>query len=146
MNNIILRQATEEDYPKLCELAKADKYIKDFPAMSFRWGWKNKLRVATIEDKIVGFNYYNICVNRPWSNCYYIYSIPECRRMGIGTLLLNELVKDSKDKGREYIRWLVAKKNEVSYNFFTSQGYKPVREDNKHYIFETKLGNQRRLF
>jgi len=138
-DEIKLRNAIEGDYETLCELAKESKFTKDFPAMSYRWGWKNKIIIAELNEKIVGFQYYNICKLRPWSNSYYIYIIPEMRGKGIGTILFDYFIKKSVEAGKETLKWLVPKKNIPAYKFYKDNNIFPNSEDSKHYIYEIKL-------
>lgn len=138
-NKIKIRKATEKDYELLCEMAKESKFTKDFPAMSYRWGWENKIMVAELNNKIVGFQYYNICKLRPWSNSYYIYIIPEMRGKGIGTILFDNFIKQSIEAGKETLKWLVPKKNIPAYNFYKDNNILPNSEDKKHHRYEIKL-------
>ena len=137
---IKLRIATEEDYPILCKMAKTDKFVKDFPAISYRWGWKNKVVVAVNNNNIVGFYYANICKNLPRATLYEIYICPNARKCGVGTLLLKNLIDRAIMAGKTEIRWLLNKKN-GAYHFYKKNGFLPVEEDEKHYKYRVNISH-----
>jgi GNAT superfamily N-acetyltransferase len=136
------RFANQEDYDIICGLAKVTKFIKDFPGMSYRWGWENKVRVALVDGVIAGFHYFNICQSRPWANSYYIYSSPDFRGLGIPTKLFAKFLTDSRDAGKPLVKWLVGKTNSAAYDFYKYNGIVPVSTDAKHFVYELRLDKQ----
>lgn len=144
IQNLILKKATEEDYPKLCIMAKESKFTRDFSGISYRWGWKDKITVAIIDNEIVGFYYANVCKRLSRVTLYEIYVIPEMRKIGVGTVLLNDLINKTKNAGKNILRWLLNKKNSA-YNFYKKNGFFPIAEDKKHYIYEINLRNKNDL-
>lgn len=137
--DISLREANDEDYTILCKLAKEDKYIKAFPGMSYRWGWKGKIMLAIADNKIVGFHYYNICKNKPWSNSYFIYSSPEFRNRGIASILFHDFIKLSEKRNKQYIKWLVSPKNEISFNYYKNNNVSPIGKRKGYYEYQVTL-------
>ncbi len=134
----MIKKATKNDYEKCVELAKKDKFVKDFVSTSFRWGWENNLYVYKDDEdeKVLGFVQFNLCKRINKSSLYYVYSSPEARGKGIGTKLFNFYLEKSMDK--ELLYWKVSKKNENALMFYEKFGFKPKLEKEKEFIFLTK--------
>ncbi len=143
---VYTKDVTEKQYEQLCEMAKKEKFIKDFPAMSFRWGWTGKIRIALKNDKIVGFHYFNICKYRNWANSYYIYVISEMRGVGIASSFFERFIKDAKELQKDFIKWLVPLKNTVAFNFYKNNNILPINKDHKHHIYKQQISKCMELF
>lgn len=140
---IILRKAVEKDYLILCEMAKSDRFVKDFPAISYKWGWKGKVVVATMDNEIVGFYYANICKRLPRATLYEIYVSPDARGQGIGSLLFDNLVNEARRAGKAELHWLLNKKNNAYY-FYKKKGFLPHDSDDRHYKYKIQIGQTKR--
>ena len=90
-----------------------------------------KFIVAKDDEKVVGF-----------AMCWFIMDechigniaiLPEYRRKGIATLLLNELLKSTKEHGTNYLLLEVRKSNEPAIALYKKMGFKEFVVRKKYY-------------
>jgi len=108
--NITIRKATEKDFDKVYPLFEQlwpDKQLdKDALRTVFNRGVNSstdELMCLDYSNELVGFCAYAI-VNNLWQAGYiaYMYAMvvdEKYRGKGFGTMLINEAIKDAKDKG-----------------------------------------------
>ena len=94
-----------------------DKYLKRNPATSF---------VATVDGKVVGVI---LCGHDGRRGIIQHACVsPDCRRMGIGTELVNLALTALKEEGINKVLLVAFKKNEKGNAFWESQGF-TIRDD-----------------
>ena len=94
-----------------------DKYLKRNPGTSF---------VATIDEKVVGVI---LCGHDGRRGIIQHACVsPDCRRMGIGTELVNLALTALKEEGINKVLLVAFKKNEKGNAFWESQGF-TIRDD-----------------
>lgn len=94
-----------------------DKYLKRNPGTSF---------VATIDEKVVGVI---LCGHDGRRGIIQHACVsPDCRRMGIGTELVNLALTALKEEGINKVLLVSFKKNEKGNAFWESQGF-TLRDD-----------------
>ena len=90
-----------------------------------------KFIVAKDDEKVVGF-----------AMCWFIMDechigniaiLPEHRRKGIATLLLDELLKSTKEHGTNYLLLEVRKSNEPAIALYKKMGFKELVVRKKYY-------------
>ena len=94
-----------------------DKYLKRNPATSF---------VATVDGKVVGVI---LCGHDGRRGIIQHACVsPDCRRMGIGTELVNLALTALKEEGINKVLLVAFKKNEKGNAFWEAQGF-TIRDD-----------------
>ena len=94
-----------------------DKYLKRNPGISF---------VAIIDEKVVGVI---LCGHDGRRGIIQHACVsPDCRRMGIGTELVNLALAALKEEGINKVLLVAFKKNEKGNAFWESQGF-TIRDD-----------------
>jgi len=135
----MIREANKKDYPELCAMAKQDKFVRDFPAISYRWGWEGKVFLAEEKGEIAGFYYANICKRIDRATLYEIYVAPRHRNKGVGKKLFEHYLVRTINAGKNNLRWLVNKKNLGASQFYGKMGFQPSKEKQKEYLYEEKI-------
>ena len=91
---------------------------------------KHILLVARVEAGVVGFvsatysSDFPLKVSQPFGRLNNLYVLPEYRRKGIGTRLVNECLKKMKDSSVKTIRLNVVKDNQPAINLYEKLGFK----------------------
>ncbi len=134
----MIRKANENDYPKLCEMAKRDKFTRDFPAISYRWGWEGKVFLIE-EEEIAGFYYANICKRINRSTLYEIYIDNKFRGKGLGKKLFEHYRSKAIDAGKTKLKWIVNKKNSDALLFYKSMGFNYKTQSKENFIYEEAI-------
>lgn len=133
-----IRLATEKEYEECCKLARKDKFVKDFPSTTYRWGWKTNLYVLIVKNDLKGFIQFNLCKRLPKASLYYVYTKEENRGKGYGKVLFNFYLQQAKRYGKTIFYWRVCKKNVGALKFYERNGFQPTEEKEKDYIFMNK--------
>lgn len=82
--------------------------------------------VAEVKGKVVGFANYSTVRDGGKVELAAIYLYPEFQGKGIGTALLQQLVKELKGLKEIYIN--VEKDNKIGMNFYEAKGFEIVKE------------------
>jgi GNAT superfamily N-acetyltransferase len=149
----IIRRATESDIPRILELyvqlafggARGGKdresirtdYSRVFEEIDSFNGCE--LFVAEDEGKVVGTAMYVIVPNLshtglPWTIVENVVVDGECRRKGIGKLLMDYAAAKSKEAGCYKVQLLSHKTRTEAHRFYQSIGYKPSAEGFRLYL------------
>lgn len=133
MENIFITRMTEKDIE---EIAKVDKqcFTVSWSEKSFRDELQNKLAVyftAKKDGKCVGYaGFWNVSGEGGITN---IAVLPEYRRMGIGTSLLSELVKEADALSLNILTLEVRKSNIEAQGLYKSFGFDIIGERKRYY-------------
>ena len=73
------------------------------------------------KERIVGFSYHRRLVNEYITRLYYIGVLQEFRRLGLGRMLLNEIMASSTT--HRIMQLSLDKENEKGVNFFKGLGF-----------------------
>ena len=90
---------------------------------------ENQILIAEKDDKIVGFIKiitlvtYPLVSNIKCSLISDMYVLPEFRRMGIASALMNRVFEYVKSKGVTYVRLNVMASNTTAYNLYEKMGF-----------------------
>ena len=140
--NIILRKAEEKDVERILEIVnfeiKNSTSIYDYTERTydFQMEWFRKKQadhlpviVAEKDNEVLGFATFGIF--RPWEGYRFsvehsIYMHQNARGLGIGKLLMTELIHSAKEKGFHTIIAGVDSTNEASIEFHKKFGFKEV--------------------
>jgi len=126
--DIIIRKATEADYPQILlliqELADYENCPTEVETTTETMKKDNSIFdgfVAILDDKIIGtaiyFPYYSTWKGR----CIYLEDIvvtEQYRKQGIGKLLFDATVKAAKEFDAKRLMWQVLNWNEPAINFY----------------------------
>jgi len=130
----MIRAATIEDHKAIFTIAKQSAYTKDFGHMMFSGraqyglGW---IRVATEDERIVGFTCVRHKVRSPVTKLYFIGTSPAVQGRGFGVALLRDLQEQTP---HPKIVFNVALDNERALKFYARFG--AVREgSDARYLF-----------
>lgn len=79
----------------------------------------------TSDKKIVGYVTYFFCYYTWIGKSLYmddLYVMPECRGRGIGTILINTVIRFAKETGCHKLRWQVSEWNKPAIEFYRKLG------------------------
>lgn len=133
MEDILITQMTEND---IGEIAALDEICFAVPwsEKSFRDELQNKLAVyftAKKDNKCVGYaGFWNVSGEGGITN---IAVLPEYRRQGIGSALLNALVKRALELGLDLLTLEVRKSNFEAQGLYKSFGFDIIGERKRYY-------------
>lgn len=131
-DSVLIRRATKEDCPAMLQLVhelavyeRAPDEVTVSMEHFIESGFGNNpvwwALVAEADGKVIGFALYYIRYSTWKGQRMYLEDIlvtETWRGKGIGTLLMNELVAISKEKGFHGINWQVLNWNEPAINFY----------------------------
>jgi ribosomal protein S18 acetylase RimI-like enzyme len=131
--NIIIRKATTQDFPSILSLIKEFSIFQKTPervtiTLEQMTAEANLFQcfVAETDDKnIVGFatfffTYYSWSGKALYLDDLYVQDA--YRKLGIGKMLLDEVIALAKNNGCKKIRWQVSKWNDYAIAFYKSIG------------------------
>jgi GNAT superfamily N-acetyltransferase len=131
-NNIIIREATIDDCPRMLELVhelavfeRAPDEVTVTMEHFIESGFGKKpvwwALVAEVDGLVVGFALYYVRYSTWKGQRMYLEDLlvtEEWRRNGIGTMLVDKLIDVAKEKGFSGMLWQVLDWNESAINFY----------------------------
>lgn len=131
-NNIIIREATVDDCPRMLELVlelavfeRAPDEVTVTMEHFIESGFGDKpvwwALVAEADGVVVGFALYYVRYSTWKGQRMYLEDLlvtEEWRRNGIGTMLVDKLIEVAKEKGFSGMLWQVLDWNEPAINFY----------------------------
>jgi ribosomal protein S18 acetylase RimI-like enzyme len=128
---ITVRPADETEHGEILQISKQSPYTRDFSnrmmfssKASYDAGW---IVVARREESIVGFYCIRIKKRSLATSLYFIGVGRDHRRLGIGNILMQNLISRTDCSGREL--WLnVSKSNEPAKQMYDLLGFEVVGE------------------
>jgi GNAT superfamily N-acetyltransferase len=142
-NDIIIRQAAEEDIPLILtfinELAEYEKLLHQVKATEellreSLFGEKRFVEILIAEyngepaGQAVFFHNFSTFIGRPGIYLEDLYVRPHLRGNGIGKALLQFLINLAKERNCGRVEWAVLNWNKPSINFYKNIGAKPMDE------------------
>ena len=132
--DITIRKATENDFEKVYPLFEQLWPTKELDKPALKIVFNRGVNSATDElwcldysNELIGFCAYAI-VNNLWQAGYisYMYAMvvdEKHRGKGFGTMLINESIKDSRDKGLKRLELDSAFHREKAHEFYVKLGF-----------------------
>ncbi len=129
----MITRMTEKDITEIAELDKKC-FTVSWSEKSFRDELQNKLAVyftAKKDGKCVGYaGFWNVSGEGGITN---IAVLPECRRRGIGTALLSELIREADILKLDILTLEVRKSNIEAQGLYKSFGFDIIGERKRYY-------------
>ncbi|HYF30287.1 MAG TPA: GNAT family N-acetyltransferase [Chitinophagaceae bacterium] len=137
--NTVIRQATEADFPSVLSLVRELAIYQQMPERVLNTVEQMKAEkeyfrclVAENEDKeIIGIASYFFAYYTWVGKSIYLDDLvvkQSCRGQGVGSLLLDSIIKIAKQENCKRVRWLVSEWNHPSIAFYTKRGVEIDRE------------------
>jgi ribosomal protein S18 acetylase RimI-like enzyme len=130
---IIIRSANETDYPAILALIKemadfenmSNKMVNNLDLLIAEKEYFNCFVAETSENKIVGYVTYFFTYHTFIGKSLYmddLYVVKSFRGSGVGTKLINEVIKFAKETKCHKLRWQVSNWNTQAKKFYESIG------------------------
>ena len=131
--NIKIRKATESDFEQInilfrefAEFEKLpEKMINSVERMRMEKELFNCFVAETPDKEIVGYAVYFFCYFTWTGKSLYmddLYVKPDYRGIGIGSLLINQVILHAKETGCHKLRWQVSNWNKPAKDFYRKLG------------------------
>ena len=130
---IKITKASRGDAPSLAKI-DSEVFGGSFKEQDFLEYFDNPLwsfYVAKCDEKIVGYISYMVIYSD--ADLVNIGVLPQYRGLGIGKMLLHEMVMDCDDRDLTYIHLEVRKSNSVAIKLYESFGFVTVGVSKNHY-------------
>ena len=130
---IKITKASRDDAPSLASI-DSKVFGGSFKEQDFLDYFSNPLwsfYVASCDGEIVGYISYMVIYSD--ADLVNIGVLPQYRGLGIGKMLLHEMVMDCDDRDLTYIHLEVRKSNSVAINLYESFGFVTVGTSKNHY-------------
>jgi ribosomal-protein-alanine N-acetyltransferase len=133
MPEVFIRDMHESDFPEVLEIER----------ISFTIPWSvdsflNELhnlysitKVAILEDNVIGYMCAHHIIDK--SHILNLAVHPDCRRCGIATKLVKEVLGELEEKGCRFIYLEVRVSNLAARNFYARLGFKEVGVRRNYY-------------
>jgi len=142
-----LSTSKKGELEQVLELAKSHPAIREFPNLWTRWGnweayppiiaWNYSLLGGGVN--IVGLHAVTFNRRNPYTNSYYIFVHPDYEGQGVGGVMLEETLRQSRIAGNTRFKNLVPE-DSPGLAFWTGFGLRPLFKDDKGvYRFDINL-------
>lgn len=133
MGELITREMQEHDIPAIMEIERAS-FSTPWSEISFlsEIYKKNGIsRVALLEERLIGY----VCVNYVLHESHLLNLAvqQDFRRRGVGTILLNESLKELKKKGCVFVYLEVRVSNTAAQGFYERFGFTATSRRKRYY-------------
>ena len=133
INMIQIRRMTDNDVNEVAELEK-QCFSVPWSEKSFHDEMTNKLAIyfiARADEKCVGYaGFWNVSGEGGITN---VAVLPEYRRKGIASLMIEEMIKEAKDLGLEILTLEVRKSNVSAQGLYRKYGFDIIGERKRYY-------------
>lgn len=130
---IEIMRMTEDDVHEIAELEKKC-FTVPWSEKSFRDEMSNKLAiyfVAKDRGKCIGYaGYWNVAGEGGITN---VAVLPECRRNGIGSMLIAQMIKSAKELNLDLLTLEVRKSNIAAQGLYKKYGFDIIGERKRYY-------------
>ena len=133
MADLIIREMQESDIPAIMEIERSS-FTTPWAEISFLNEIYKKYgiaKVAVSEGKLIGY----ICVNYVFHESHILNLAvhQDFRKRGVGTILMNEIMRDLKKKGCVFMYLEVRISNTGAQAFYERFGFKADSKRKKYY-------------
>lgn len=140
--NTIIRHAAEADFPAILSLVKElaayqkmpERVLNSVEQMKKEKDYFRCLVAENEQKEIVGIASYFFAYYTWVGKSIYLDDLvvkQSCRGQGIGSLLLDAIIKEAKQENCRRVRWLVSEWNHPSIEFYKKRG---VEMDTESYV------------